>query len=159
MSKAPPGSRLIAVRTEFQSALRSWYRAHARPLPWRDAPSVYKTVVSEFMLQQTQVKTVLPYFDRWLAALPDFVDGLTNFTFNNSRRDASISLPRSTDEFATSLDQRMLVPFCEGGHYLTDHLAVQFQGDALRFDRKRTNELFDQVVFAIQVNVRYRRSR
>src|SRR5262249_4851467 len=40
--------------------------------PWRDSPSLYKTVVSEFMLQQTQVKTVLPYFARWLEALPDF---------------------------------------------------------------------------------------
>ena len=41
-------------------------------MPWREAPSLYKTVVSEFMLQQTQVKTVLPYFARWLEALPDF---------------------------------------------------------------------------------------
>ncbi len=57
---------------EFQAALLGWYRTHARVLPWRTAPSVYKTVVSEFMLQQTQVKTVLPYFARWLDALPDF---------------------------------------------------------------------------------------
>ncbi len=63
---------LIAAAPEFRRALLSWYRANARPLPWRDAPSLYKTVVSEFMLQQTQVKTVLPYFARWLAALPDF---------------------------------------------------------------------------------------
>jgi A/G-specific adenine glycosylase len=63
---------LIARRTEFQRALREWYRVHARVLPWREKPSLYKTVVSEFMLQQTQVKTVLPYFARWLAALPDF---------------------------------------------------------------------------------------
>jgi len=41
-------------------------------LPWRSEPTLYKTVVSEFMLQQTQVKTVLPYFARWLDALPDF---------------------------------------------------------------------------------------
>jgi len=41
-------------------------------LPWRIEPSLYKTVVSEFMLQQTQVKTVLPYFAHWLDALPDF---------------------------------------------------------------------------------------
>ena len=65
-------SALIAAKTEFQSALRGWYRRHARRLPWRDEPSLYKTVVSEFMLQQTQVKTVLPYFARWLDALPDF---------------------------------------------------------------------------------------
>ena len=63
---------LSAARGEFQSALLGWYRNHARPLPWRTEPSLYKTVVSEFMLQQTQVKTVLPYFARWLDALPDF---------------------------------------------------------------------------------------
>jgi len=63
---------LTERREEFQRALRSWYHQHARKLPWRESPSLYKTVVSEFMLQQTQVKTVLPYFARWLAALPDF---------------------------------------------------------------------------------------
>lgn len=56
----------------FRQALLDWYRAHRRRLPWREEPSLYKTVVSEFMLQQTQVKTMLPYFARWLAALPDF---------------------------------------------------------------------------------------
>lgn len=72
MPKATPASVLVAVRSEFQAALLGWYRGHARQLPWREAPSLYKTVVSEFMLQQTQVKTVLPYFARWLEALPDF---------------------------------------------------------------------------------------
>lgn len=71
MGKTPTDS-LLAARTEFQAALLDWYRRHARKLPWREAPSLYKTVVSEFMLQQTQVKTVLPYFARWLDALPDF---------------------------------------------------------------------------------------
>ncbi|SDR70145.1 A/G-specific adenine glycosylase [Opitutus sp. GAS368] len=64
---------LIARRAGFQTALHAWYRAHHRKLPWRDTPSLYKTVVSEFMLQQTQVATVLPYFNRWLRELPDFV--------------------------------------------------------------------------------------
>ena len=63
---------LITAKKEFQRALLDWYRANARALPWRESPSVYKTVVSELMLQQTQVKTVLPYFARWLEALPDF---------------------------------------------------------------------------------------
>jgi A/G-specific adenine glycosylase len=71
MAKGTTAS-LIDARGNFQSALLTWYRAHARPLPWRASPSLYKTVVSEFMLQQTQVKTVLPYFARWLGALPDF---------------------------------------------------------------------------------------
>jgi A/G-specific adenine glycosylase len=64
--------KLIERRTEFQRALLAWYRVHARKLPWREAPSLYQTVVSEFMLQQTQVKTVLPYLARWLVELPDF---------------------------------------------------------------------------------------
>jgi A/G-specific adenine glycosylase len=63
---------LVAQRREFHSALLDWYRRQARRLPWREQPSLYRTVVSEFMLQQTQVKTVLPYFARWMAALPDF---------------------------------------------------------------------------------------
>lgn len=63
---------LIAQKTEFQHALLGWYRVHQRKLPWRTAPSLYKTVVSEFMLQQTQIKTALPYFSRWLDVFPDF---------------------------------------------------------------------------------------
>jgi A/G-specific adenine glycosylase len=69
--KTHPAS-LIARKTDFQRALLGWYRANARALPWREATSLYKTVVSEFMLQQTQVKTVLPYFARWLAEFPNF---------------------------------------------------------------------------------------
>ena len=59
-------------RAAFQRALHAWYRVHHRRLPWREAPSLYRTVVSEFMLQQTRIKTVLPYFERWLRELPDF---------------------------------------------------------------------------------------
>jgi len=56
----------------LREQLLAWYHATRRRLPWREKPSVYGTVVSEMMLQQTQVKTVLPYFDRWLRELPDF---------------------------------------------------------------------------------------
>jgi A/G-specific adenine glycosylase len=63
---------LIARQAAFQRALSAWYREHHRPLPWRTNPSLYRTVVSEFMLQQTQVQTALPYFERWMNALPDF---------------------------------------------------------------------------------------
>ena len=65
-------SSLIARKRAFQDALLGWYRRNARDLPWRRAPSLYGTVVSEFMLQQTQVSTVLPFFKRWTDALPDF---------------------------------------------------------------------------------------
>lgn len=59
--------------TEFQQRLIDWYDQNARDLPWRRQPSLYKTVVSEFMLQQTQVKTVLPYFDNWIQTFPSFL--------------------------------------------------------------------------------------
>jgi A/G-specific adenine glycosylase len=63
---------LIARRTEFQRALLSWYRREARRLPWRETRSPYRTVVSEFMLQQTRVSTAIPYFERWMETLPDW---------------------------------------------------------------------------------------
>ena len=56
----------------LRKALLDWYAHAKRKLPWRERPSLYGTVVSEFMLQQTQVCTVLPYYDRWLKVFPDF---------------------------------------------------------------------------------------
>lgn len=53
-------------------ALLSWYDGHARRLPWRDVPSPYNVIVSEFMLQQTQVAAVIPYYERFIARFPDF---------------------------------------------------------------------------------------
>lgn len=60
--------------SSFRKRLLQWFEENKRPLPWRTDPSLYKTVISEFMLQQTQVETVLPYFARWLEAFPDFHD-------------------------------------------------------------------------------------
>ena len=48
-----------------------WYRRHRRTLPWRENATPYNVWVSELMLQQTQVKTVIPYFERFLARFPD----------------------------------------------------------------------------------------
>jgi len=56
----------------FRRTLLRWFRANKRPLPWRTEPSLYRTVVSEFMLQQTQVKTVLPFFAVWMRRFPEF---------------------------------------------------------------------------------------
>ncbi len=64
--------KLTKHATAFRQALLEWYASAQRPLPWRSYPSTYKTVVSEFMLQQTQVKTVLPYFERWMERFPNF---------------------------------------------------------------------------------------
>ena len=56
----------------FRGALLAWYDEYKRELPWRSKASLYKTVVSEFMLQQTRVTTVLPYFERWMNRFPGF---------------------------------------------------------------------------------------
>ncbi len=53
------------------SSLLDWYARNARDLPWRRSPTAYGVWVSEIMLQQTQVKTVAPYWERWMRALPD----------------------------------------------------------------------------------------
>ena len=55
----------------FQNSLLRWYGKHRRALPWRDNPTPYRVWISEIMLQQTQVKTVIPYFSRFLEQFPD----------------------------------------------------------------------------------------
>ena len=56
---------------EAAALLLEWFRRSARSLPWREGYDPYKILVSEFMLQQTQVETVLPYFARWMERYPD----------------------------------------------------------------------------------------
>ena len=51
-------------------ALLDWYAAHRRPLPFREDPTPYRVWVSEIMLQQTRIETVLPYFERFMKAFP-----------------------------------------------------------------------------------------
>lgn len=57
--------------TQISSTLLEWYERQARSLPWRKSPSPYAVLVSEIMLQQTQVATVIPYFERWMKRFPD----------------------------------------------------------------------------------------
>ncbi|HOW65807.1 MAG TPA: A/G-specific adenine glycosylase [Candidatus Paceibacterota bacterium] len=54
--------------------LLRWYHRHARDLPWRTTHDPYAIWISEVMLQQTQVKTVVPYWRRWMTALPTVND-------------------------------------------------------------------------------------
>jgi len=57
-------------RSLFTHLLRRWFRRHARDLPWRRTRDPYAIWVSEIMLQQTQVATVVPYFERFLRRFP-----------------------------------------------------------------------------------------
>lgn len=56
---------------QMRKALVEWYLTSKRDLPWRNTRAPYQIWVSEVMLQQTQVKTVIPYFDRFIDRFPD----------------------------------------------------------------------------------------
>ena len=66
-----PDADWLAV---FRRRLKSWYRKNARDLPWRRTRDPYSIWVSEIMLQQTQVATVIPYHQRFIAAFPAIHD-------------------------------------------------------------------------------------
>src|SRR4051794_22909172 len=61
---------LPAARRHFRTRLLAWYRRHGRDLPWRATDDPYHILVSEVMLQQTQVDRVLPKYYEWLAKFP-----------------------------------------------------------------------------------------
>jgi len=63
---APPDRR------RFRRRLLVWYRRHGRDLPWRKTSDPYHILVSEIMLQQTQVDRVMPKYAEWLATYPTF---------------------------------------------------------------------------------------
>lgn len=58
----------------FQRVLLRWYSTHQRDLPWRKDRNPYRILVSEFMLQQTRVEAVVPYFERFLRLFPTLKD-------------------------------------------------------------------------------------
>ena len=59
------------MRNEIAEALITWYQDQKRDLPWRGKNNAYYTWVSEVMLQQTRASAVIPYFERFIRALPD----------------------------------------------------------------------------------------
>ncbi len=58
----------------IRQKLADWFHTAGRQLPWRSNPSPYAVLVSEFMLQQTQVVSVIPYFQRWMERLPSLAE-------------------------------------------------------------------------------------
>ena len=65
-------TRSRPASTTFAARLVAWQRAHGRhDLPWQNTRDPYRIWLSEIMLQQTQVTTVLPYYERFVAAFPD----------------------------------------------------------------------------------------
>jgi A/G-specific adenine glycosylase len=66
----PLQTPIPAARQRFRRTLLAWYRRHGRSLPWRATTDPYHVLVSEVMLQQTQVDRVLPKYHEWLDKYP-----------------------------------------------------------------------------------------
>lgn len=67
---------------DFQESILSWYEQNARDLPWRNSSDPFHVWISEVMLQQTQVKTVLPYYEKFIKTYPTIRD----FAFDSEDR-------------------------------------------------------------------------
>jgi A/G-specific adenine glycosylase len=134
----------------FQRALLGWYREHGRDLPWRRTRNPYAILVSEFMLQQTQVGAVLPYYEKWLQRFPNFAalaraseaevlhawQGLGYYArARNLHSTAKHLLDRRRGRFPTSIEQMEQLPGL--GKY-TAHAVTTFA--------------FDQPVAIVEVN-------
>lgn len=76
---------IIKIRA-FQQALVDWYESNKRILPWRENNDPYRIWVSEVMLQQTKVDTVIPYFQRFMQTFP------TMETFANADESAILKI-------------------------------------------------------------------
>src|SRR3954470_4662782 len=71
-SMSKPAVPAPPERRRFRQRLLTWYRRHGRDLPWRKTDDPYHILVSEMMLQQTQVDRVLPKYAEWLEKYPSF---------------------------------------------------------------------------------------
>ena len=66
--------QIIERKKEFQDALLTWYQVEKRDLPWRRTDDPYYIWISEVMLQQTRVDTVIPYYERFIDKFPTMED-------------------------------------------------------------------------------------
>src|SRR3981081_2153924 len=62
------------AREEFRRALADWFVRDGRNLPWRETRDPYRVLVSEVILKQTQVQTVIDFYKRWLERFPTLFD-------------------------------------------------------------------------------------
>jgi A/G-specific adenine glycosylase len=110
----------------FAAHLLAWFEAHGRRnLPWQQDPTPYRVWVSEVMLQQTQVETVVPYFPRFIARFPDVAvlavaaedevlalwSGLGYYArARNLRRAAELVVERHDGELPRAFDELVALP-------------------------------------------------
>ena len=76
---------------DFSERLIAWFERHGRKdLPWQERPTAYRVWISEIMLQQTQVATVIPYYLRFMEKLPT-VAGLADSSMDDVLHAWSVS--------------------------------------------------------------------
>src|SRR5438309_2676720 len=112
-------------RHEIVRTLLSWFRLNARALPWRTTIEPYAIWISEIMLQQTQVKTVIPYWERWMRELPTvralarariarvlkLWEGMGYYSrARNAQKAAKIIVSKYRGEFPKSFDELIELP-------------------------------------------------
>ena len=61
-------------KNNLSNELLDWYDINKQPMPWRDDRNIYHIWLSEIMLQQTQITTVIPYYYKWLETFPNIKD-------------------------------------------------------------------------------------
>jgi A/G-specific adenine glycosylase len=111
--------------TEFRAELAAWFERHGRRLPWRATNDPYAILVSELMLQQTQVATVLGYYQRWFECFPTVRDlasapesevlhawqGLGYYNrARNLHKCAKIIVAERSEEFPSAVDELTKLP-------------------------------------------------
>jgi A/G-specific adenine glycosylase len=125
----------------FRRSLLQWFRRHGRDLPWRSTRNPYAVLVSELMLQQTQVSTVIPYYNEWFRRFPNFASlarasendvlhawqGLGYYArARNLHATARILMDRQLGRFPRSVEQMQQLPGI--GKY-TAHAVASFAFD------------------------------
>ena len=109
---------------KFSSALTKWFRASVRDLPWRRTRDPYAILVSELMLQQTQVAAVISYYERWMKRFPDVPalaaaeepevlrmwEGLGYYARARNLHRAAISIVQNGGAFPRTLDGIRALP-------------------------------------------------
>jgi len=133
--KTRPGHALAASKRNSENSVKSpralitplldWFFANARDLPWRRTLDPYAVWVSEIMLQQTQVKTVIPYYERWMKEHPTvdslarasserihkLWEGLGYYTrVRNMQKAAQAIVEKHGGRFPTNFDEVLALP-------------------------------------------------
>ena len=133
---------MIKSTSQLSALITEWFTKNARNLPWRRTRDPYAIWISEIMLQQTQVKTVIPYWERWMQHFPTITslavadeqhvlklwEGLGYYTrARNLQRAARIICEKYSGKFPRAFDDILALPGI--GRYTAGAIASIAYGD------------------------------